>query len=129
MERRHFLKITFGCAAGAVAFGAAAKAGPLALHMPPVNFSPEQTAQSALATQDDLDQATVEEVRWHGHRGHGGHGHWGHRRWGHRGWGWHHRRHLGWRRRHWHRRHYWGGYRRCWRDRWGYLRCRRRYYW
>src|ERR1700745_1981754 len=119
IERRDFLKITFGCVAGAVAFAASVKAAPLALHGLRVSPVPDNNAQPALAAQDDLERAKVEEVRWHGHHGHWGHHHWGHRHRGHRHWGWHNR-HWGWRRRHWYHRHYWGGYRRCWRDRWGY---------
>jgi hypothetical protein len=92
MERRHFLKLTFGFVAGATALAASAKAAPL----PPISAQqlvmPPRTeaAEPAVVTQDDVDHLKPEQVRW-GH-------HW-HRRW--------HRRHWGWRRHHW-RRHHWG---------------------
>lgn len=107
MERRHFLKLTFGFVAGATALAASAKAVPL----PPVStqaLAPlrGEAAEPALVTQDDVDHLKPEEVRW----GHHGHGHWhGHRHWRRRHWGWHrwhHRRHWGWRHHHW-RRHRW----------------------
>lgn len=92
MERRDFLKLTFGFAAGATALAAGAKAAPL----PPIpveqNLVParKESAEPAVVTQDDVDHLKPEEVRWH---------HW-HRRWHRR---WHHRR-WGWHRRHWHHR-------------------------
>ena len=96
MERRHFLKLAFGCAAGATALAASVGAAPL----PPIpaeqGLVPPrgEAAVSADITQDEVERLKPEQVRW-GH-------HW-HRRW--------HRRHWGWRRRHWHRRywrrHYW----------------------
>lgn len=100
MERRHFLKIAFGFAAGAVVMASAAKvaeAAPLAPRSPlpqePIDSALE--AQPALATQDDVDNARIEQVRWHRR------GHWHRRRY----WGWHRRRYWGWhRRRHWRRR-------------------------
>jgi hypothetical protein len=105
MERRHFLKLTFGFIAGGSALAAAggAEAAPL----PPV--TPEgqgpalrrgERAEPAIATQDDVDHLAPDQVRWR-------------------------RRHWGWRRRHWgwRRRRYWG-YRRRWHRRW-----RRRYWW
>lgn len=99
MERRHFLKVAFGFAAGAVAIASAAKvveAAPLAPQslVPQEPHESGQAPQPALATQDDLDQAHVEQVRWR-------------RRWGFRR-RWHRRRHWGWRRRHR------GGHRRRW---------------
>jgi len=111
MERRHFLKLAFGFAAGGIALAASAQAAPL---MPapladdaqlPVN----PDAQHAVTSDEEVDRLTPEEVRW----GRGRHRGWGHRRWG-------------WRRRRWRRRH-WGWHRRRrWRRRyWG----RRRYYW
>jgi hypothetical protein len=103
MERRHFLKLTFGFVAGASALAASAKAAPL----PPISaeqqIMPPRTAAAAPAvvTQDDVDRLKPEQVRW-GH-------HW-HRRWHHRHWGWrrHHwrRRHWGWHRHRWHRHHW-----------------------
>ena len=115
MERRHFLKLTFGFIAGASALAAGAEAAPL----PPV--APQRQGQApepgerpepAIATQDDVDRLTPDQVRWHRH--------WGYRR----HWGWRHRRFWGYRRRYWRRRRYWG-YRRRWHRRFW----RRRYYW
>jgi hypothetical protein len=92
MERRHFLKLAFGVAAGAGALAASANAAPL----PPIaadhGLMPPRAdhAEPAVVGQDEVDHLKPEEVRW-------GHHHW-HRRWHH----WH-RRHWGWHRRHWHR--------------------------
>ena len=92
MERRHFLKLAFGFAAGGIALAASAQAAPL---MPaplaadarrPAN----ENAQPAVTSGDEVDRLTPEEVRWGRGR--------------HRGWG---RRHWGWHRRRWHRRRYW----------------------
>ena len=98
MERRHFLKLAFGFAAGAAALAASAQAAPLAPHpltedgrLPPSN----EDARPAVTTGDEVDRLKPEEVRWHRR-------HWGWRR---RHWGWR-RRHWGWHRRRWHRR-YW----------------------
>jgi hypothetical protein len=112
MERRHFLKLTFGFIAGASALAAGAEAAPL----PPVTpegqgLAPRRgEAEPAITTQDDVDRLAPEQVRWRRR--------WGYRRryWGYR------RRHWGYRRRHWGwRRRHWGWRRRYWR--------RRRYYW
>lgn len=120
MERREFLKIALGVAAGAAAFAASAQAAPL---MPqPLNedarFPANQDAQPAVTSGDEVDHLTPEEVRWGRGR---------HRGWGRRHWGWRRRRHWGWRRRHW------GWRRRRWRRRyWGWHRRRRWYrrrYW
>jgi hypothetical protein len=102
MERRRFLKIAVGVAAGAAALGAAAQAAPLMPHplqdpqLPP--GSPE--VRPAVTTVEEVDRLKPEEVRWgrHWHRRH-----WGWRR---RHWGWR-RRHWGWGHRRWHRRHWW----------------------
>jgi hypothetical protein len=119
MERRHFLKLAFGFAAGAAAFAASAQAAPLAPHpltedgrLPPS----DKEARPALATGDEVEHLKPEEVRWGRRR------HWGWRR---RHWGWRRRRRWGWRRRHygWRRRH-WGWRRRHWRRRYW-----RRRYW
>jgi hypothetical protein len=99
MERRHFLKLTFGFAAGATALVASAQAVPL----PPVSAQPSLTpppregAEPAVVSQDDVDHLKPEQVRW---------GHYWHRHWHRRHWGWHrwHRRHWGWHR--WHRHHW-----------------------
>jgi len=93
MERRNFLKLAFGVAAGAAAFTAAAQAAPLAPQalgngsMPSAN----PDAHPAVTTSEEAAQLKPEQVRW-GH-------HWHHRHWGWR------RRHWGWRHR-WHRRHW-----------------------
>jgi len=88
MERRHFLKLAFGMAAGTAALAATAQAAPLAPHplapggqLPPTN----QDAHPAVTTEAEVDGLKPEEVRWG-------------RRWHRRHWGWHHR--------HWHRRHW-----------------------
>jgi hypothetical protein len=99
MERRHFLKLAFGFAAGVATLAASAQAAPLAPHplledgrLPP----PNEEARPAVATEEDVNSLKPEEVRW-GRR-------WG---WHRRGWGWR-RRHWGWRRRRWgYRRRYW----------------------
>ena len=100
MERRHFLKIAAGMAAGAAALAASATAAPL----PPVASQPRAamphgvTIDPAVVTQDDVDHLTPEPVRWGWRR----RWHW-HRR----HWGWRHHWHRGWHwRRRWHRR-YW----------------------
>ena len=109
MERREFLKVAFGFAAGAAALASAASAAPL---MPPPDalnakglngkgLPDDLEAKPALADQRDLDDARVEEVRWGRRRG------WGRRRWGFRRrrfWGFRRRRFWGVRRRHWRRR-------------------------
>ena len=122
MERRHFLKLAFGFAAGGVVLAASARAAPL-MPQPLVEdhkLPPDLDAHPAVTSGDEVDRLTPEEVRWgHGHHRGWGRGHhrgWGrghHRGWGHRHWGWR-RRHWGWhrRRRRWHprywrRRHYW----------------------
>jgi hypothetical protein len=108
MERRHFLKLAFGFAAGAAALAAGvAEAAPLAPQplskdLPPAN----NDAQPAVTTGDEVDRLSPDEVRW------------GRRGWGRRGWGW--------RRRGWRRRRYWGFRRRYWRRR---RRFWRRRYW
>ena len=101
MERRHFLKLAFGFAAGAAALAASAQAAPLAPQpltngrLPPGGDEPGP----AVTTENEVDRLEPQEVRW-------GRRHWGWRR---RHWGWR-RRHWGWRRRHW-------GYRRRWHRR------------
>jgi hypothetical protein len=97
MERRHFLKVAFGVAAGAAALAAGARAAPLSPQplaadgrLPPAN----EDVRSAVTNGDEVNRLKPEEVYWRRH--------WG---WRHRHWGWR-RRHWGWRHRHWHRR-YW----------------------
>lgn len=109
MERRHFLKIAFGFAAGAAALAASAQAAPL-MPQPLVEDVPlpaNQDAHPAVTSADEVDRLEPEQVRWGRHRG-----------WGRRRWGWRRRRHWGWRRRHWgyHRRR-WHHRRRFWRRR------------
>jgi hypothetical protein len=132
MERRHFLKLTFGFAAGAAALAASARAAPLMPHPLAEDGPPSpsnEDARPAVTNGDEVEHLKLEEVRGHG----GGHGRGGHRGWGrgrHRGWG---RRHWGWRRRHWgwRRRRHWGWRRRHWgwrRRHWRRRYWRRRYY-
>jgi len=102
MERRDFLKIAFGMAAGAVVTVRAAQAmtptpSPLARE-PSV---PDTEAKPALTTSEDVEKAKVEKVRWRHHRGY--HRHWHRHHWRRHHW---HRRHWGWRRRHWRHRHW-----------------------
>jgi hypothetical protein len=98
MERRHFLKLAFGVAAGTAVFAAAAKAAPLAPHslageqMPP---AVNEQLRPAVTSADEVDRLKPEQVHWGHHR------HWHHRHW--------HRWHR-WHRHHWHRRwhrHHW----------------------
>lgn len=88
MERRDFLKLTFGFVAGASALAASAQAAPL----PPIpvgqGLAPPRGAEPAVASQDDIDRLAPEQVRW-GRRRH-----------------WRRRRFWGYRRR-WHRRRFW----------------------
>jgi hypothetical protein len=94
MERRHFLKLAFGTAAGAAALAASAHAAPLVPHslagdqMPPAG---NEELRPAVTSADEVDRLKPEQVGWgrHWHR------HWRHRHW-HR-WG-------RWHRQHWHRR-------------------------
>jgi hypothetical protein len=112
MERRHFLKLAFGFAAGAAALAASARAAPLVPHplaedglLPPSN----EDARPAVTNRDEVANLKPEKVRHRGWRRR----HWGWRR---RHWGWRRRRHWGWRRRHWGwRRRHWR--RRYWRRR------------
>jgi len=113
MERREFLKVAFGVAAGAAAFVASAQAAPL---MPqPLDVAtklpPNPDAQPAVTSGDEVDRLETEEVRWGRGRGRGWGrgGRWGFRR--RRYWGYRRRRYWGWRRR---RRRV---YRRYWRRR------------
>ena len=113
MERRDFLKLAFGFAAGAAALAASARAAPLMPHplaedgpLPPSN----EDARPAVTTGDEVEHLKPEEVRWGWHRRHWRrhwrrHRRWHRRYWRRRHWGWR-RRHWGWRRRHW-RRRYW----------------------
>lgn len=95
MERRNFLKLAFGVAAGAAAFTAAVQAAPLAPQSLGNGGMPlaSPDAHPAVTSSEETAQLKPEQVHWRGH------GHW-HRR----HWGWRHR-HWGWRRR-WHRRHW-----------------------
>ena len=106
MDRRHFLKLTFGFIAGASVLAAGAEAAPLP-PVPPEGQGPVpqpgERPEPAIVSQDDVDHLVPEQVRWHRH------------------WGWR-RRHWGWRRRHW-------GYRRRWHRRWRRRYWRRRYWW
>jgi hypothetical protein len=98
MERRDFLKIAFGVAAGAVVTTTAARAmTPVPSALPKQPPIPETEAKPAVATSQDIEEAQVEKVRWRHRR-------WHRRHWRRRHWGWHRRRH--WRHRHWRRRRY-----------------------
>jgi hypothetical protein len=104
MERREFLKIAFGVAAGTAALAASAQAAPLSPQpLTPGGYLPgDRGPHPAVTSGDEVERLKPEQVRWHRH--------WG---WRHRHWGWR-RRHWGWRRRYW-RRRYW--HRRYWRRR------------
>ena len=100
MERRDFLKLTFGFVAGGAVLAATAQAAPV----PPISQQAAPvpagaSAEPAVVSQDDVDQIKPEQVRWHHH--HGWHRH---RRWHRRHWGWHHRR---WHRHHWRHHRHW----------------------
>jgi hypothetical protein len=100
MERRDFLKAAFGFGLGAVALASAAKAAPLAVQPLADGQTPQPDvkAQPAVADDNAVAQAKVEQV------------HWRRRHWHHRHWGWRHRHRRRWRR--WHRRHWRRHYRR-----------------
>jgi hypothetical protein len=93
MERRHFLKVALGVAAGAAALAASAQAAPLSPHSlhEDEHLPATPDARPAVSSGEEADRLKPEQVHW-GRR-------W-HRRWHRRHWGWHHRRR-------WHRRHYW----------------------
>ena len=96
MERRNFLKLAIGVAAGAATFTAAAQAAPLApkpLNGPAVAPGANADIRPAVTSSEEIAQMKPEQVRW-------GHGHWHHRHGG-----WRHR-HWGWRRR-WHHHRHW----------------------
>jgi hypothetical protein len=103
MERRDFIKLAFGVAAGTAALVASAKAAPLPPMAVGQGLAPPraEAAEPAVVGKDEVDRLKPEQVRW-GH--HHWHRHW-HRRWHH----WHRRhwhRHWGWHRHHWHHRHW-----------------------
>jgi hypothetical protein len=100
MERRHFLKLALGAAAGTAALAAGAQAAPLAPHPFAEDKLPaNEAARPAVTTAGEVESLKPEEVRW-GHHRHWHRRHWGWRR---RHWGWHRRR---WHHRHWHHRHW-----------------------
>jgi len=96
MERRDFLKLTFGFVAGAGALAATAQAAPL----PPISAKAglalphREGAEPAVVSQDDVDRLKPEQVHWHHH-------HRWHRHWHRRHWGWHRHWHRRWHRHHW----------------------------
>jgi hypothetical protein len=101
MERRDFLKLAVGLAAGTAALATAAQAAPMMV--PPLirdgRLPPgKQDVTPAVTSEAEVENLRPEQVRW-GHHGHWHRRHWG---WHRRHWGWR-RRHWGWRRRHWHR--------------------------
>src|SRR5437899_8641149 len=71
MERRHFLELAVGFAAGAAALAASAQAAPLALHPLEDNGRPppaNEDARPAVTTENEVDRLKAEQVRWgHGH--------------------------------------------------------------
>lgn len=100
MQRRHFLKLALGLAAGTAAFAAAAEAAPLApQQLTGGDNLPRNSADAhpAVTSAGEVGRLGPEQVHW-------GYHHW---RWHRRHWGWHHR-HWGWHRRwrHWHRHHW-----------------------
>jgi hypothetical protein len=96
MERRDFLKLAVGFAAGAATLAASAQAAPLVPQPLSQNGLPStnEDIHPAVTSSDEVNRIKPEEVRWGWH-----HRHWG---WRHRHWGWRHR-HWGWRHRHWRR--------------------------
>jgi hypothetical protein len=91
MERRHFLKLAIGIAAGTAGLAAVAQAAPLSLR--PLAADERMTpagpaVHPAVTTEAEVENLRPEQVHW-GH-------HWRHHRW-HRRWHWH---------RHWHHRHW-----------------------
>ena len=93
MERRRFLKLAVGMAAGTAALTVGAQAAPLSPR--PLGGDERlsrahQDIHSAVTTETEVEHLKPEEVRWVHHWHH----HW------HRRWHWH-RRHWGWHRRHW----------------------------
>ena len=111
MERRNFLKVTFGFAAVA-ALAVSVQAAPLLSphHLVESGRVPSAgvIADPAVTSSDEVNSLKPQEVHWGHHWHHHGHWGWRHRHWGwhHRHWGWRHR-HWGWRHHHWHHRHYW----------------------
>ena len=77
MERRNFLKLAFGAAAGAAAFTAAAQAAPLAPQPLGDALGPQGVpdAHPAVTSSDEATQLKPEQVHWRGH------GHWHRRHW------------------------------------------------
>jgi len=96
MERRHFLKLAAGIAAGAATLTVAAEAAPLP-PQPLMNSEPVRSGREdihpAVTSEAEVQRLKPEEVRW----GHHWHRHWHHR--------WHRRWHR-WHWRRWHRRHW-----------------------
>lgn len=111
MERRHFLKFAAGFVIGGMALNEAARAAPLPQPLSGPENIPDSGIQPepAVASQDDIDQLSPEQVRWGRgrRRGWGFRRGWGRRRWRRRHWGWRRRpRPWGWRRRRWRRRYF-----------------------
>jgi hypothetical protein len=85
MERREFLRFAFGVAAGAGAIAAAASAATAAPMLAPHHDltprqEPDMAAKPAVADQDDLARAGVEQVQWRRRR-HYRRRYWRRRRW------------------------------------------------
>jgi len=98
MERRHFLKLALGFAAGAAALAASAQAAPLAPQPLTDGRLPSGTEEPrpAVTTENEVERLKPEEVRWY-------------RRWRRRRWGFRRRRFWGFRRRYriYRRRRFW----------------------
>ena len=103
MERREFLKIAAGFAAGMTTLAATAQAAPLIPQPLTESNRPAHPVQPAVASKEEAGRLQPEEVRW----GRGRHRGWGRRHWGwrRRHWGWHRRRRV--HRRYWRRRYAW----------------------
>ncbi|MGA7995265.1 MAG: twin-arginine translocation signal domain-containing protein [Bradyrhizobium sp.] len=94
MERRHFLKLAIGIAAGTAGLAAGAQAAPLSPRPPggDEHLRPAHPdVHPAVTTEAEVEKLRPEQVRWGRH--------WHHHHW-HRRWHWH-RRHWGWHHRHW----------------------------
>jgi hypothetical protein len=104
MERRYFLKLTFGCIAGGSVLAAGAEAAPLPPVMPEGQglASGRGEAEPAIVSQDEVDRLAPDQVRWRRRWGHRRRRFWGYRR----HWGWP-RFHWRWPRVRWHGPHFW----------------------
>ena len=84
MERRHFLNVTLGVAAGAVVLASSVQAAPLAPRPLVESYSQRpanEDLRPAVTSTDEVAQLKPEQVRWHRHWHHHWHRHWHHRHW------------------------------------------------